>query len=166
MGKSIRSNAAKHKRTKKRERVQGHYDAQLEARVARAREALARAQPVRPHIADAEDAGADANMAMAVGDDAPAAPAAASSLRRAKREKKKGMQWEAMLPTPRDAMDTSMDTAMDASGIACHRSARRTSSGDGGKRAAQGGKLLGVFKKTTKKQRKKLKKKEKRKQQK
>ena len=47
MGKSIRSNAHKHKRSKRRERSESHYDELAEKRAEIARKHLEQAQPVR-----------------------------------------------------------------------------------------------------------------------
>ena len=168
MGKSIRSNAAKHMRARRRERVQDVVDKQAEERAALARKYLAQAEPVRdpPRVGQETSAPDDVRSSR-------------SRTRAATRRNESKMQWEPMMPvvSPSSAAEGPAE-AMDVEAVTAARGRTKggTANGSYSRRSKQGGKLHGVFgkassymgkggvAKTTKVQRKKLKKREKRKQ--
>mmetsp|Transcript_7374 Transcript_7374/g.18156 ORF Transcript_7374/g.18156 Transcript_7374/m.18156 type:complete len:163 (+) Transcript_7374:55-543(+) len=159
MAKGARSNAHKHKRTKRRERAEAHYDKLLDERAEIARKHLENAQPVRDDEAKVAQQRASREEKKEV-------------VRGRKREKKNAMKWEAMKPVAPKAMDTedgSDDGAMTMDLDDAIRSTR--SAGRRGRskaelaRKMQGGKLLGTRVKTTKLSRKNKVKKLKRKKQ-
>ncbi|QDZ25662.1 hypothetical protein A3770_18p81800 [Chloropicon primus] len=147
MGKSMRSKAHRHKRTKRRERSQAHYDQMAEERAEVARKHLEKAEPVRDDKDKVLEQVERRREKERVAKDE-------------KRRSRAGMQWEAMKPIqPEPTTTGGNDVAMeDLNNNLPYLRSKAKRDPSKARSALQGGKLLGVFRKTTKRERKNQKK--------